>query len=571
MEIIKEGLLFTKLDGGGWKKLWFQLRTDRLYYFTDPEHTKNHLGVLELNGASITPTSEVQTYRKHCFEICVDDERHLLSCLTDEDRVEWSETLNQVLQQLNMKETAQQQEAVTSPEGESLVASPSMSRPEATKNMLRGFKRGVLFVPPPPPLPAWEPYESLSIDSTSGEPVYGTVDRLIERLYGSDHQVHKYTTYFLLTYRSFTNGIHYNKIANNDKGRTYKLKICSYMKKWASELRIDFEDNQQLFSIYKSFIDHAEDVDTGGAMPWRNNLTVPQTVYGRGSIESGTPVGNVDFDTLDTMELAKQFTMRETSIFRQIPPWDFHECGWLHGNSPTFSSLLDDSKAITNWVIRDVCDSVADKRLARFRRWIKICDECFRLSNFHCTFAIMKGLQSKEVAQYKLADNWMGADVFFQAFEELKSLTNSRGNFKCYRDNYTKANVQCVPWLELEAKALSELEVDNPTKLSGGLINFTKCVAVAKIIETIKSKQQLKYSLSYNPVMDAFIDAHLKWCELILQRERKILNFLLLFPDRHHLCSRDEYREGMGIKQELSMIHKVSGFQNECRVSIIWM
>jgi len=464
MEVIKEGLLFTKLDGGTWKKLWFQLRIDRLYYFIDPLHTKNHIGVVDLKGASITPTSEIQTYRKHCFEICVDDERILLSCLTEEDRSEWTVILSETLAQLTEPQPskASNTEAVKVSIGTTLLQpSSSSTRKDSaivSKKFLKGFSKKILSLPPPPPLPPWESYESLVLDP-SGNPISGTVDRLIERLYNEKKGEYQYHTSFMLTYRSFTTGVHvlkslldahakYSKMEHDETGQAQAARILNFLRKWSSELPHDFEENQPLLSLYNGFIEANEGMEVP---PWKKAGNNPIEKASRASLDDigFALITALDFDTLETIDLAKQLTLRDTEKFRAIPHWNFLERGWSDYKSPQFRAFLDDGYQTSYWALHDILSSPSDKRQARFRRWIKVADDCYGLCNFHSTFAIMKALQSPEILALKISDTWHNANVFFQAFEELKLLTNARNGYKCYRDNYSKASTQCDGLIEM--------------------------------------------------------------------------------------------------------------------------
>eukprot|EP01117_Protostelium_nocturnum_P017730 TRINITY_DN7270_c0_g1_i5.p1 TRINITY_DN7270_c0_g1~~TRINITY_DN7270_c0_g1_i5.p1 ORF type:complete len:534 (-),score=166.34 TRINITY_DN7270_c0_g1_i5:955-2556(-) len=504
----REGLIWSKLDGGNWSKLWFSLRMNKLHYRLDPE-IKTDLGSLEVFGSTIKKIIDPNSFRKNLFEIELkDEEKHLFSCISEEELELWVNSLNFSAQnkfippkspppalppKLNEIQKARLKSALNSPN----TSSGNL------RKMVRGFSKKILYLPLPPSLPPWETVEPLVMDPVSGEPRVATVEKLIERIYGTNSAVTKYLGYFLLTFKTFTTSNvllkslidAFWKVEDESPEKTHpnRLKICIFLKKWLNESYNDFGDNPQLLQQFNAFSDA---IDEKLASTLKRKMSVSQEHSGFDVPEPLTPVKNnsFGFDLVEPQELAKQLTLRVSKLFRSIPPEDFLDLHWKQDPNCKLSRFLSIHDKITQWVIQEIVNSPVEKRPNKYKKWIKVGDEAHELSDWDLTFAIMKGLQSEEVLKVKGNETWTHADVHFQAFEELKNTVNPRNNYKNYREALSKCNRQCVPWLALPLKEISDLEEDNPTKLSGGLINFKKCVEMAKILEEIIMKQQMRYT-----------------------------------------------------------------------------
>lgn len=162
---------------------------------------------------------------------------------------------------------------------------------------------------------------------------------------------------------------------------------------------------------------------------------------------------NITLLDLDPLEVARQMTLMEETIFRTIRPREFHKQAWNKAgrelNAPNLNKLTLHANKMINWVTTEILKvSETSDRAALISRFIRIAVALKSLNNYSGVMEILSSLHSSAVSRLKMSWN----DVSKKdkdSFEELTTLMSNMGNFKSYRELYASLPDEepCLPFL----------------------------------------------------------------------------------------------------------------------------
>lgn len=212
----------------------------------------------------------------------------------------------------------------------------------------------------------------------------------------------------------------------------------------------------------------------------------------------------LDFNGL---ELAKQFTLIESEIFRSIQPDEL-----LNGNFTAekahlkLASNVRMSLLFTNCLSEYVLESVLQSQISHKARvnivktWLKVAISCLYLRNFNSLAAIITSLQSHLITRLqKVWDDL--SDKYTELYKYLSGVIHPEKNFNVYRSKLKRFllsndyNIPVVPYFSLFLQDLTFVSDGNPnyrkanTFLNQKLINIDKYLKVARVIADIESLQ----------------------------------------------------------------------------------
>lgn len=155
----------------------------------------------------------------------------------------------------------------------------------------------------------------------------------------------------------------------------------------------------------------------------------------------------LDFDPL---ELARQFTLKESKMFCSIKPEELVALEWTKKNNSTatnvlaMSSLSTDLAHLVAETILDVPDT--KRRAVVIKHWIKIADRCLELNNYDSLMAIMCTLNASTISRLK--KTWeLVSQKTKMVLEHLRSVIDVSKNHAVLRARLRNHVPPCLPFL----------------------------------------------------------------------------------------------------------------------------
>ncbi|KAI1108524.1 ras guanine nucleotide exchange factor domain-containing protein [Nemania sp. NC0429] len=281
---------------------------------------------------------------------------------------------------------------------------------------------------------------------------------------------------------------------------------------------VDGAPLSRLASISKSVTSTATFVPADTALPASIFTKGQQSLLTHWKMGVGSPT-ILDFDSV---ELARQITLKQMSLFSSIKPDELLESQWIKNsgiNTPNVKAMARFTNDISIWVTDTILQyNEVKKRAAIIKQWIKIADHCLELSNYDGLTAINCGLNNSDIG--RLHKTW---DIISPKRREvLKSINaivgpgNNGNNKKLLRARLEAQVPPCLPYLGMFLTDLTFIDNGNPaTKqlpgvgLSGQgmtVINFDKYRRTAKLISDLQ-RFQLPYKLTEIAHMQDWLQA----------------------------------------------------------------
>lgn len=230
----------------------------------------------------------------------------------------------------------------------------------------------------------------------------------------------------------------------------------------------------------------------------------------------GTSPSIMDFDPV---EIARQLTLKQMSIFCAILPEELLGSQWMKkggADTPNVKAMSAFSTGLSN-LVTDTILQYPDvkKRASVIKQWIKIAHQCLELKNYDGLMAINCSLNSSIIS--RLHRTW---DVISPKRREmlstLQAIVEPTGNNKVVRARLQEHVPPCLPFLGMFLTDLNFVDVGNPATRQIGspsgseqgltIVNFDKHSRTAKIIGELQ-RFQIPYRLNDLPVMQDWIEA----------------------------------------------------------------
>jgi hypothetical protein len=226
---------------------------------------------------------------------------------------------------------------------------------------------------------------------------------------------------------------------------------------------------------------------------------------------------------LRTTEIAKQLTIRLSSIFSQMKISELLNQAWLKNKDGMVGQMVGMFNTVASWVTTTVCfEHQLKKRVELVIKFIKIAKKLRDLNNFHLVTAIVSGLNHFAVSRLK----WTMARVpkqLIQVLQDLEQLMDMQGSFKNYRAELEKIEGPCIPYLGVVMKDLTFIDEGNPDWVKVNnvkLINFAKRRMIYNLIfNSVLRFQQFKYDIETEDDLQEVINHLPKLEENILEEQ----------------------------------------------------
>jgi hypothetical protein len=398
-----------------------------------------------------------------------------------------------------------------------------------------------------------------------GQVIGGTLRALIEKLTAHDSTPDAlFVSTFYLTFRLFTTPMEFAETLANrfdyvgdspDIAGPVRLRVYNIFKGWLeSHWRHDCDDvvmpfimefaqqtlSKSLPTAGKRLTELAEKVKSvhGHVVPrlvssiGKTNTSIaqysspdspmPPPIISKSQLAAlrswkatGSGVSMLDFDPL---ELARQITLKESSIFCSILPEELLATEW---NKRT-GSLAVNVRAMST-LSTDLANLVADsvlqleepkRRAALIKHWVKIANKCLELNNYDTLMAIICSLNSSTISRLK--KTWEVVSQKTKAtLENLRNIVDVSRNYAVLRSRLQNHVPPCLPFVGTYLTDLTFVDHGNQgtRKLDTGtgsvdVINFDKHVKTAKVISELQ-RFQIPYRLTEVPELQTWMQDQL--------------------------------------------------------------
>lgn len=234
--------------------------------------------------------------------------------------------------------------------------------------------------------------------------------------------------------------------------------------------------------------------------------------------QGGRDISIMDFDPL---ELARQFTLKESQIFCSILPEELLASEWTKKTGSMAVNVRAMSRLSTDLanLVTDSILQVEDpkKRATIIKQWIKIANRFFELANYHSLMAIVCSLSQSTIIRLKKTWEVVSTKAKFK-LEHLKTVVSHDRNYAALRQRLQNHVPPCVPFVGLYLTDLTFVDAGNqttrqlprasPSEESRSVINFDKHVKTAKIISELQ-RFQIPYRFVEIPELQTWMQDQL--------------------------------------------------------------
>lgn len=219
----------------------------------------------------------------------------------------------------------------------------------------------------------------------------------------------------------------------------------------------------------------------------------------------------------DPVELARQLTIKQMSIFSSILPEELLASQWMKNggaDAPNVKAMTALSTDLSNLVAETILHySEVKKRAAVIKQWIKIAHQCYELHNYDGLMAIICSLNSSTIS--RLRKTWDAiSHKRRDVLRTLQAVVEPSQNNKVLRGRLHDHVPPCLPFLGMYLTDLTFVDIGNAaTKQLHGfgnegedesngfaVVNFDKHTRTAKIIGELQ-RFQIPYRLQEVPEM----------------------------------------------------------------------
>lgn len=221
---------------------------------------------------------------------------------------------------------------------------------------------------------------------------------------------------------------------------------------------------------------------------------------------------NITVTDFDALELARQLTIMECSLYCAITPEEILETGQEGATPPVnvraVSSL---STVITGWVAESILNEPdTKKRTLLIKFFIKVADRCTTLHNYSTSRSILAALDSSTIS--RLRQTWLGLPQKYKTqLESLRRLADHSRNYHEYRSKLRNTAPPAVPFLGLYLTDVTFCREGNPSHRASPmnqnkkLLNFNKYHKLARIVQDMQ-RFQVPYNLKAIPEVQEYLN-----------------------------------------------------------------
>ncbi|KAM4578534.1 rap guanine nucleotide exchange factor 1-like [Fundulus diaphanus] len=207
-----------------------------------------------------------------------------------------------------------------------------------------------------------------------------------------------------------------------------------------------------------------------------------------------------------SQDLAEQLTLLDSDLFCKIelPEVLLWSKEQNEERSPHLTEFTQHFNNVSFWVRSVII--LQDKPQDREKlllKFLKVMKHLRKLNNFNSYLSILSALDSAPLRRLDWQRNTS------ETLEEFSSLIDSSSSFRAYRAALAEVEPPCIPYLGLILQDLTFVHLGNPDTLTtsqGQQVNFSKCWQQFNILDTLRSFQQVRYSLQRDDDIVSFFN-----------------------------------------------------------------
>ncbi len=253
-------------------------------------------------------------------------------------------------------------------------------------------------------------------------------------------------------------------------------------------------------------------------------------------------IGGVDLSTLDVKlmsidarEMARQITILDSFMYRNIPAYEWLHKSWSGSRYPHTAehsrNFIDRFNAWSFLVQSEVlqCVKLGD-RVATLKYWIEVCRELKKLNNLNSLQALASGLDAHCIKNMLPITMESLGDVYRNELAGYSDIFNATGRYKNYRaleDTIKNTKQNLIPQMSIYLSDITFIEDGNPNKLEIGgvkLINYQKWEMLNGAVYGLKSFQRMKYDFMPVRAICSLINRSLKPFIVFFEEERTAIS-----------------------------------------------
>ena len=388
----------------------------------------------------------------------------------------------------------------------------------------------------------------------------GTLPALVERLTTSESRPdHVFLSSFFLTFRMFTTAEHfasalvqrYHYIGDyKSSASIVRLRVFNVLKIWLEtnwRKEVDFPAlpiietfaREDLISTYPTastrLLELAQNLSGVPVLrQLKSKASVEQMAKSALPLDTSLPNSTMNkhqmvllkswqqgaskpqITDFDTLEVARQLTLKASSLFCSIQPEELLATEWTKKNGSSAVNVRAMSTLSTD-LANFVADSILQhddhsRRAKVIKHWIKIATKCLELNNYDSLMAIVCSIHSTPVLRLKKTWDCVSSKSK-AAFDQLKPLVDCSKNYTNLRQRLASLVSPALPFLGVYLTDLMFVEAGNactrdlPRSTSSSnltAINFDKHAKTARIIFELQ-RFQTPYHLQEIPELQTWL------------------------------------------------------------------
>ncbi|KAM3611630.1 uncharacterized protein V6R79_021747 [Siganus canaliculatus] len=207
-----------------------------------------------------------------------------------------------------------------------------------------------------------------------------------------------------------------------------------------------------------------------------------------------------------SQDLAEQLTLLDSGLFYKIelPEVLLWSKEQNEEKSPNLTQFTQHFNNVSFWVRSVVIlQDKAQDREKLLLKFLKVMKHLRKLNNFNSYLSILSALDSAPLRRL----DWQRSTA--EALEEYSSLIDSSSSFRAYRAALAEADPPCIPYLGLILQDLTFVHLGNPDMLTTSQspkVNFSKRWQQFNILDTLRSYQQVRYSIQPDDDITSFFN-----------------------------------------------------------------